>query len=118
MPQGYQLVTMPMDGNCMYHGTGYQVGMQQGQVRAALIGLGSNFWHEICDWTRDAEQQAQEWNLFVKQTERDKSWGGAIQLTVAARIWDLCIHVHHPRNPTLTLGKASEAMHFYWHGGH
>ena len=75
-PQGYHLVDMPMDGSCLYHGIGYHVGMHQMQVRAALTGLGKEPWHEICDWTRDSEQQAQEWEIFRQTNDEEQTLGG------------------------------------------
>ena len=47
-PKGFDLVGMPEDGNCLYHGIGYQVGMTQRQVRQTLADMGKEHWGELC----------------------------------------------------------------------
>ena len=108
---------MPEDGNCLYHGIGYHVGMTQRQVRQTLADMGKEHWGELCYWAQGQDQKEQEWKDFKAQTMREGVWGGALQMAVAAKVWNLQISVHHQRIPKQSFGQGGEELHLYWHGG-
>ena len=61
---------------------------------------------------------------YVQHMRHPSTWGGAIEIQCACRIWNLQIHVYNERDkghhtieftPT---GKPERVIELYWTGGH
>ena len=88
--KGFGLLAIPGDGHCLHSSIGYHVGISSQLVRTKLIEcsfLNPNMFATV-GLPSSLQDEAN------KQLHDILEWGGALQMFMAARLWEATIHVH------------------------
>ena len=96
----FQIMHMKGDGQCLYHAIGYHVSRKAHEVRAELL-------QHLGDQPRlfaDMDTHGTISEEVVVQLRNPHTWGGALQISIAASKWNVTIHVHSTELPTILWG--------------
>ena len=98
LPADVQVVSQPDDGNCLFHAAANAVSNLDGgkctaaEVRAKVV---NHFGRHKAEYTKswDGElpnrEASDSFDAYMSAIEKDRTWGGLLELRAIARIYDL-----------------------------
>ena len=85
-----QRISMPVDGQCLYHAIRHHLGLSATEVRKMLLEEVEKWWKHMMPWdTGDEIKQ------FKSQTTDEKQLGNAQHIVLSCKVWRVRILVHH-----------------------
>ena len=109
----FQLVPMSGDGQCLYHAIGYHTSAGVQDVRGAML----RHLRDQPSLFTDIDAQGHIGREAAAQLRDPHSWGGALQIHIAAHRWNCTIHVHSTNMRTQAFGNGPTQWHLAYHSG-
>ena len=102
--------------SCLFHSIGFHCNLSADEVRRRVVNAMQEKEQSFCEIVATAE--GMPFAEYTKRMRLSSSWGGGIELEVAAELWGLTIEVVGPGSTRINVGSGSRRVGLHYTGSH